>query len=121
VTMVHCDLYTESCGTVEDSSALQKKAWRSWAIPPLRCGRLSTGDRVSPVPFLMDAAAEQLIHDGARVTRCLAFGETVPALMDAVGFRLRSTRTTALLCSGKLDYIAQAIDWFLTGCDLDVK
>jgi GNAT superfamily N-acetyltransferase len=85
----------------------------------------TTGDRVPPVPFLMHAAADQLIQDGARVIRCLAFGKNVPFLMDAVGFRLRQEERLPFFVRASSTSLHKRLTstdgWFLTGCDFDVE
>ncbi|MGH9160596.1 MAG: GNAT family N-acetyltransferase [Vicinamibacteraceae bacterium] len=85
----------------------------------------AVGDRVSPGLFLMQVAADQLIQDGAGIIRCLASGQTVPHLMDAVGFRLRAEERLPFFVRARSttlhERLAGTEGWFLTGCDFDVE
>lgn len=83
------------------------------------------GDGVSPLPFLMHAAVDQLIQDGAHVVRCLAFGTGIAPLMDAVGFRLRPEERLPFFVRASSTTLHKRLTstegWFLTGCDFDVE
>jgi hypothetical protein len=68
---------------------------------------------------------DQLIHDGAHVVRCLAFGTGVAPLMHVVGFRLRPEEQLPFFVrAGSTSLhkrLASSDGWFLTGCDFDVE
>ncbi|MPZ18404.1 MAG: GNAT family N-acetyltransferase [Luteitalea sp.] len=85
----------------------------------------SIEDGVSPLFFIMHAAVDQLIHDGARLVRCLAYGTTVAPMIEAAGFRPRADERLPFFVrasTGTLHKrLASGEGWFLTGCDFDVE
>ncbi|MPY87954.1 MAG: hypothetical protein GEU99_08540 [Luteitalea sp.] len=88
------------------------------AVPTIENG-------VSPLPFLMRAAVDQLVQDGARLVRCMAFGASVAPLMDASGFRRRPDERLPFFVRASVGALhkrlASGEGWFLTSCDFDVE
>jgi GNAT superfamily N-acetyltransferase len=81
------------------------------------------GSGATPLRFLMQAAMDKLIDEGANVISCLAYGAHSDQVIGAAGFRPRPPGVPFFVRASEAALhtrLASRQGWFLTGCDFDI-
>jgi hypothetical protein len=83
------------------------------------------GGEISPLPFLIRAAVDQLVREGACLVSCTAFDDAIQTAVEASGLHRRPDERLPFFVQASPTALHERLSagqgWYLTGCDSDVE